>query len=338
MAEIIIREITNQQIWDKFVTSQPFYTFLQSWAWGEFNKLEGNKIYRWGFYDGKNIVGVALLIVISARRGKFLFCPHGSLIDWENKKVVEAFFNAIRDLAQKENCWFIRVSPAIETNTPYAIRQFANHGFIPAPLHMHAENSWILDITPSKEQILTGMRKTTRYLVRQDEKLGIKVLVSKNKAAMEKFIKSHIQHAKEHRYVPFSSGYLINEWQAFSPDNIAIFQATHKKKILAQAVIIFYGKWAFYYQAITEHSKLPVGYVLVWEAMKEAKKRCSTGFNFWGIAPEGKRRHPWAGLTLFKQGFGGQRLDLMHAQDLPLSPFYWLTCLFESLRRIKRGF
>lgn len=337
MKNIVVKEITSKEIWDKFVISQPFYTFLQSWAWGEFNKLEGNKVYRLGFYDGKNVIGVSLLIVISARRGKFLFCPHGPLIDWENKRLAEKFFDTIRDLGQKENCWFIRISPSTIHNSLITNR-FKNYGFIDSPLHMHAENSWILDITPGEEQLLAEMRKTTRYLVRQGENLGIKVSVNKNKAAMEKFIKVHLQHAKDHHYVPFSAGYLMNEWQVFSPDNIAIFQATHQKKILAQAVIIFYGKWAFYYQAITEHAKIPIGYVLVWEAIKEAKKRGCTGFNFWGIAPEGKSNHPWAGLTLFKQGFGGERLDLMHAQDLPLSPFYWLTYLFETLRRVKRGF
>jgi len=39
---------------------------------------------------------------------------------------------------------------------------------------MHAnayEATWKLDITPSEEELLKGMRKTTRYLIRQVQKI-----------------------------------------------------------------------------------------------------------------------------------------------------------------------
>jgi len=78
---------------------------------------------------------------------------------------------------------------------------------------------------------------------------------------------------------------------------------------------------------------------LQWEAIKEAKQRGCERYNFWGIADEKSKikKHPWWGLSLFKMGFGGYRKEYVKTQDLPLSPSYWLTFIFEKIRKIKRG-
>ncbi|MEK7092446.1 MAG: peptidoglycan bridge formation glycyltransferase FemA/FemB family protein, partial [Patescibacteria group bacterium] len=267
MANLITKEVTDKEEWDSFVTSQAFYTFLHSWAWGEFHKLEGEKIHRVGFYSVKQLVGVALLVIITARRGRFLLCPHGPLLDWNNKALVSQFFKTTREIAQKEVCWFIRISPAIDINHyPLTINYFKNNGYLPAPIHMHAEDSWVLDITPSEDQLLSEMRKTTRYLVRKAEKQGVSVAIKTDEKSFKTFIELHQKHAKGHHYTPFPVAYLEHEWQVFSPEDIALFQAYNSKEHLASAVIIFYGSWAFYYQAITEKSKIPGSYALVWEA------------------------------------------------------------------------
>jgi lipid II:glycine glycyltransferase (peptidoglycan interpeptide bridge formation enzyme) len=61
-------------------------------------------------------------------------------------------------------------------------------------------------------------------------------------------------------------------------------------------------------------------------------------YNFWGVAPENKPTHPWQGLTTFKLGFGGERHHFLHAQDLPLSPFYWISFWYQKLWNWKRGY
>ena len=77
-----IREINNKTEWEDFVLAQKPHTFLQSWNWGGFNLAMGNKIWRFGIYE-KILLGAALVVKISARRGKFLFIPHGPLISFK---------------------------------------------------------------------------------------------------------------------------------------------------------------------------------------------------------------------------------------------------------------
>ena len=118
-----------------------------------------------------------------------------------------------------------------------------------------------------------------------------------------------------------------------------VFTAWHNNQPLASAVIVFYGNSAFYHHGASAESKIPSAYLLQWEAILEAKRRGHKFYNFWGIVPDevAAKGHPWAGITLFKKGFGGFRTDYLHAQDLPLSWRYWPNYLLETMRRVKRG-
>jgi len=74
------------------------------------------------------------------------------------------------------------------------------------------------------------------------------------------------------------------------------------------------------------------------EAIKEAKKRGCVLYDFWGFIDTQKNpNHPWVGPTLFKMGYGGKAYEYIKTQDFPLSGKYWLTYVFETFRKIKRG-
>jgi lipid II:glycine glycyltransferase (peptidoglycan interpeptide bridge formation enzyme) len=105
---------------------------------------------------------------------------------------------------------------------------------------------------------------------------------------------------------------------------------------LAQAFVIFYGKEAVYhYGASTDEGRhYPGAYLIQWEAIKEAKKRGMTRYNFWGVAPENNANHRFSGLSLFKRGFGGEDFEYLHAQDLIINyPRYLVNYLVEFLRK-----
>lgn len=234
---------------------------------------------------------------------------------------------------------FIRISPLLE-NTPENLEIFKNAGFRDAPIHMmHPELSWLLDIFKSEEEILAGMRKTARNLIRRAEREGVKIIESKNIESIDEFYKLHNQTVNRHGFVPFSENYLKKEFEAFAPENqISVFFAKHNSMIISSAIIVFYGHSAFYHHGASLASKIPASHLLIWEAIKAAKKRGCEIFNFWGIAPEGAKNHPWAGLTFFKTGFGGYKKEYLHAQDLVISHKYWLNYLIEKIRRFSRGY
>lgn len=346
-----IREITDKTQWENFVYAQNANTFLQSWNWGEFNRLSGDKIFRLGIFENDNLIGVALIIKVNARRGKFLFCPHGPIMESrkvepacrqagvESRKLSGILFDYLKNLAIKEKVDFVRFSPLIE-NMPENLKIFQDYGFRNAPVHMmHPELSWLLDISKNEEEILKGMRKTTRNLVRRAEKENVEIIEVKSIEGIEEFYKLLMQTVGRHGFIPFPREYLKKELESFAPENrISIFFAKHAGQVLSSAIIVFYGNSSYYHHGASFASKIPASYLLMWRIIQESKKRDCKIFNFWGIAPEGQPKHPWAGLTLFKTGFGGFKEEYLHCQDLPITSKYWFNWLVESVRRWKRGY
>lgn len=345
--ELEIREIKDKKIWEDFLLKCKEKTFLDSWNWGEFQKNMVSKIWRFGVYQQQQLFAVALIVKIEAKRGNFLFLPHGPSVALERKsgasvkyELLKSLSVRLKEIAKKEKIDFIRIAPIWE-KTRENTQIFKELGFKTAPIHMHPELTWELDIALPEEELLMQMRKTTRYLIRKAQKNEeVKVISSQNLKDIERFNNLYQKTVLRHHFVPFSLDYLKNQFLAFSPDNqIAVFLGEYKKELVTSGVFLFWQDIGFYHHGASslKHPKIPISYLLLWEAIREAKKRNCQKFNFWGIAPENRKNHPWQGLSLFKKGFGGYQKEYVETQDLPLSYKYWLNFLIEKLRKIKRG-
>jgi len=339
-----IKEIKDKNIWENFLSQCEEKTFLQSWNWGEFNKLQGNKIWRFGIYENNELIGTVLVNKLVARRGTFLSLPHGLVLKEKNEKlkkeVLIALLNKLKAIAKEEKASFIRISPPWKKNEENEAI-FKNLNFKDSPLYLSPELMWELNISPSEEELLTGMRKTTRYLVRQAMKnQDIEISSSQKVEDLETFEKIYEDTVKRHHFIPYSFKYLRNEFLSFQPDGeVLFFHGKYKGEVLYSALIIFWQNTAVYHHAATslKYPKIPIAYLAQWEIIKEAKRRGCELYNFWGIAPENNPKHPWTGLTLFKKGFGGYEIEFVKTKDLSLSWKYWPTHYFEKLRKTKRG-
>jgi len=345
-----IREITNKDEWESFLQDCTEKTFLHSWNWGEFNQAMGDKVWRFGAYNEK-LIGVVLVLKISAKRGTFLFIPHGPVVmdgleEKDKKEILGLVLNHLESITKEEKIDFIRIAPIWE-KTPENENIFSDPAFRPSPIHMHPEVTWELDITPSEDQILANMRKTTRYLIRQAQKNpDIEIIKSTNPEDLKYFWPVYEETAKRHKFVVFSEKYLNAEFNIFVKDKqIELFIGKYKGEVVSVALFVFWQGQCVYHHSgsLSKYNKIPVSYLLQWEAIKEAKNRGCKAYNFWGIAPEvttetdaSKSKHPWAGLSLFKMGFGGYRKDYVKTQDLVISPKYWLNYIIEVLRKHKR--
>lgn len=335
-----IKEINDKEIWEKFLLSCQEKTFLQSWDWGEFSRTMGEKIWRLGIFDLDTLVAVVLVEKKITKRGTFLLVPHGPVIAKTAKGTLKVLTERLKEIARNENAAFLRINPVLQRNEENT-DIFKSLGYREAPLQMHPEASWKLDITPDQETLLAQMRKTTRYLIRQAQKNeNIRISQSSDIKDVELFSKFHDQVSQRQRFVPFSLGYLQKEFSAFIKDDaVRLFFSHHNNEIAAGSFVIFWSGIGFYHHAISvpKYAKFSTPYLLQWEAIKEAKRRGCQLYDFWGfIDPVLQPNHPWAGPTLFKMGFGGQAHQYVKTQDLPLGKKYWLTWVFEKVRRMKR--
>jgi len=345
-----IKEITQKEIWEDFLSGGEEKTFLQSWNWGEFQEMmgsaSGGKIWRLGVYDNGELLSVCLAALIKAKRGAFLLIQHGPCLKQQarndKRQVLDILLGRFKEIAREEKADFIRMAPLWERSEEN-IKIFKESGFRNSPMHANAyEATWKLDITLPEDKLLMNMRKTTRYLIRQArENQDITTEKSGNLDDIKIFQRISVEVSQRQNFVPFSREYTKNEFEVFSKDNQALlFLGKYKNEAAAAALIIFWQGIGFYHQAASDskYAKLSIPYLLLWEAIKEAKKRGCVLYDFWGyVDPKTQAKHPWAGPTLFKMGFGGRASEYVKTQDFPLSRKYWLTYIFEKLRRMKRS-
>lgn len=339
-----IKEINNKEIWEKFVAKYSSQSLFQSWSWGEtIVKAQNAKIkdksffWRLGIYDQSKLVGIAQIEKVIARRGTFLHIRHGPIFAKWNKKYLQFLLDYLKSKAKEDGASFIRISPLIE-NSLENKKFFKKMRFLNSPIHaMDGELCWVLDIKDDENILLSRMRKTTRYLIRQAQKIGVEIVKTKDEERIKKFLTLYNSTSKRHKFVPHKG--IPEEFREFKKDdNILLFEGYYQNKLLSAALILFYNNQAIYHHSASIEQKIPVNYLLQWEVIKEAKERGKAIYNFWGVAPEGKPRHPWKGHSLFKKGFGGREVEYLHAQDYPLSIKYCATYTVECFRRLRKGY
>ncbi len=284
------------------------------------------------------------------------------------KEMIEA----LKKEASKKGCSFMRMSPFSSDS-----HQENLNGKM-SPLHLLAEHIWYLPLTNtdswtshspvsdmrSPEEILMAMRKTTRNLIRRAEKDGVTVELSSDPIRdVEAFIALHDETRKRHGFTPYTNAFFRAQVKHFAPTGEAlVYLAKHEGQIISTSIHMQFGGETSYHHGASTLSKVPASYLLQWRAIEDAIKREDRIYNFWGIAPVAEEEsdpadqasakdilkpktyklktsnHPFAGVTLFKTGFGGTLLDLEPCFDLPLSSTYYLTRAFEYARKWKRGF
>lgn len=335
-----LREISDKETWNDFLLGVQPNTFLHSWDWKQVQEQDGETTKALGFYTQDSLIAVALVISVNARRGIHVLCPHGPIVKDVHAlpEVLEALVTYCK--AHRGSAVALRIAPLVERTKEHE-EMFSRLGFQPSPMHVHAELTWVLDISPSEEELLSGMRKTTRHAVTKAQKEGVSVDISSNVSSLERFWPLYEQTKTRHGFVPFTKEFISSQARILGASNMMFFAiAKYKGEDVAAALLFQFGTTVFYYHGASAKlpSSVPAAQLLQWEAIREAKKRGATRYNFWGIAPENEPDHPFAGITVFKKGFGGYAIDYLHAQDLPLSWKYWKLWAIEMFRKKKRGF
>lgn len=319
--------------WSQALKKYPEANFLQSPKYGKMNELIGSKVIVEDF-GGR---GYAQLIVRRARRGKYIEIPCGPLLDWDDQDLCKTAMAKIAAIGRKEHCAFVRIRPQI-TATKDTVAMLEGLGLKKSPMHLAAEHTVMIDLTRSEDAMLAAMRRQTRYEVKKAARLGITVGWSRSEEIFRDFHKVQLGTARRQGFVPPNLKTLLAEREAFGED-IRLYVAKTGDEPIAYGMVIGGGKEADYYEAASTdlNRKLPGAYALLWQAILDAKSSGYQRFNLWGIAPPNQPKHRYAGVTVFKTGFGGEIIEYVPAHDLVLSKIgYYKSYIVETARRKKR--
>ncbi len=327
-----LNEVTKSQ-WAEIQAQYPEANFLQSPAWGEVNEQVGHKVII-AVWDQ----GWCLMIVKNAKRGRYLEIPGGPLMDWTDEDLRREVFQQIKLVAEREKCVFVRLRPQLR-HSEENLAILNSLGLKKSPMHLHAEHTVMLDLTKSTDELLADMRRQTRYEVRRAGKLGMTVKYSTDTDIFQEFHQVQLQTAERQHFVPPNLKMLLAEHKAFGTNARMYVARTIEGQAAAYGLILVSGAEAEYFEAASTefNQKLPGAYALLWQAMQDLKEDGVQRFNLWGIAPPGQTEHRYAGVTIFKKGFGGEVVEFVPAQDMIIKRSrYQINKIIENVRKKRR--
>lgn len=166
-----------------------------------------------------------------------------------------------------------------------------------------------VDLSLSEEKLLAQMKKDTRYSIRKFKKSALSKRLKYEKAKeVKEFWRAWKRIGGFERIIPSLKNTLALK-EAFG-EKALFLTVVEEGKIVAGTIVLIADKSAYYYYAFTskEGRKVLAQYGLVWEAIREVKKRGGRTFDFEGIYDERFPIKSWQGFSHFKKSFGGKEV------------------------------
>jgi len=337
-----VLETVDQQKFEEFLLQQKA-SLLQSWAWGEFQKKLGRKVWRFILTTNLGKVrGAATVIKLPLPRGKsYLYAPRGPVFakGSDTTTLWKLFLDKLGDIAPAEETIFFRTDPELEALEAEKIQAL---GLQKIDWEIQPKDTVILDLTQSEADILHRMKPKTRYNIRLAERKGVLTRNTYDLRDIKNFWQLVDQTTTRDGFSAHPHAYYQYQLEILGKyGQVHLITAEYKSRPLAMGIFGYFGKQALYLHGASSDRfrSMMAPYALQWEAIKLAKLRKCESYDFGGIAPEGAATgHAWQGITRFKKGFGGQTVSYVGAHDYVFSPgWYRIYNLVRTInRRLRR--
>ena len=328
-------------------------SFLQSGFWGSFKARFGWNarafLAEWDSPGGETTP----LLVIRRRMGpgfSLAYVPGGPELP-PGFPSSAGPGEALRELAEALRGFLPRNTALIRFDPPWF-----TEGDIPPPLlgkpfsraaaDVQPPDTVIVDLRPSGEAILRGMKPKWRYNIRLAEKKGVTVRRA-DEEGLDRFYALLRETAKRDGIAIHSRDYygaLFSHRRDYAggggspgvPD-IRLYLACHGGETLAAIITLFRKTAAVYlYGASSDHKRnLMAPYALQWRAMADARAEGCLEYDLYGIPPREDPSHPMAGLYRFKTGFGGRIIHRSGSWDYAYRPV--LRHMFTAAEGARKG-
>lgn len=322
-ARILAR--SEEELWQGFLEQNPNGTIHQTPQWGDFQRSIPSRGKTWIIVleEDSKIVGGGMLVRHKLPKGFcWLYCARGPILDFQNPSYIQAFLSQVKEIARQEKAVFLRIDPLVN---------FTASGFSEITYGFQPEHTLIVDLCPDESQILAQMKPKGRYNIRLAEKKGVEIRKSKidDSLGAQEDLAIFFDLLKQTTERDSFSGHGQEYYQSMLSHlgrAAALYFADFQGQALAAALITYHNETATYYYGVSgnQHRHLMAPYLLHWQIMRDAKAAGYKNYDLFGIAPENAKNHPWAGVTAFKQKFGGMAKHYPHAKEYPFKKLLYL--------------
>jgi lipid II:glycine glycyltransferase (peptidoglycan interpeptide bridge formation enzyme) len=198
---------------------------------------------------------------------------------------------------------------------------FTGAGLRKAPTDILPPDTFMVDLRPSRDGLLSRMKPKTRYNIGLSARRGVTVREG-TKEDLDTWQKLYNLTARRNGIRPHGARYfeaLLGEpGNAGTPRTRLLLAEKDGLPLAAMFLSVSADRATYLYGASSgERKELMAPYALQWDAMCRAKDEACTSYDMFGASPRPDPGHPLHGLFLFKSGFGGAMIHRQGAWDFP---------------------
>ena len=354
----------NNDYWNRIISRFSSATILQTWEWGQI-KCE----YGWepDYFIRKNLNGdieaASLILSREQRLSRFgpalriLYLPHGPLVDWTNGDLVKEVLNDLVEYAKAHKAVYLKIDPQTIFESDLSDNYHEQNTLATGLLSWMSENNWRcsnqqiqfkntfwIDLSPSEEELLSGMKQKTRYNIRLAERKGVTVKAG-GLNDLDLLYEMYAETSNRDGFIIRPRAYYQTLWGKFINAGMAVpliarFQGTP----IAALILFYFNKKSYYLYGMSRdlHREKMPNYLLQWEAIKTSKRLGCTVYDLWGAPDNFNERDRMWGVYRFKEGLGGKVIKTAGAFDYPTSQFTYkiiqgvLPVVQNALRSLRR--
>ncbi len=309
----MITEITDQRQYES-IWARERLSFLQSWQWGELKRQSSDVV--------RLLVDDVVVTVFVKRLGA-LPCKYGYLPRPFSDTTLtnDQLKQLSRYLYENFKLTHIVVDPASKVGL--ASSNYESAGFSPAGQTVQPNQTRIIDLTLSEDQLFTQMTSTYRKKIRRAEKHGctIEIVRASDSSAIKRFYPIVEEIYARTDYVMFGKAYYKRIWEIFEATGgaVIVFVKYRGRDIGG----LFYVNSVdtaneLYGGVVAEGLPLQANYLLKWAGIRHAKTLGLTRYDMWGVGQMVNGSYlpndPLYNISLFKKDFGGLHVTFLPQQ------------------------
>ena len=280
-----LRFVTDKAEWDRLVALAPTPHLPQDFAYGAGKAATGWPVTRVVFEASGRAIAFATVLHLR-RFGVTLLnrINRGPvfLIEPADDQVL-AVYRAIRNRWGRIWNAPLSIAPALPTGEQ-SDALLRRAGYLLR--HRQSWQSGRIDLTVGEDALWSRMASTFRNRTRNAEKAGAELRIAGDVATFEWMIARHIENMAEKGFDAASS-MLLRTLRETSPDNVTVFQLMQAGEAVAGMSVVRFGNHAEYHIGWfgPEGRKLNAGNFLMWNVMRELKRRGVATFDVGGLKP-----------------------------------------------------
>lgn len=343
-------------------------SLLQTKEWAEFRQTQGWRVH---WVDEILVLEKSLPLGLSFLYSPEVDFYK---INWQKKDDpstslrMTSFLQKVGQIAKNSNSVFLRLDFINQKNNFFGAKLeniLKQKNFIKSFEEIQPEFRQIIDISKTDQQILSQMKPKGRYNIKIAEKNNVIVekndivracreldhdelldsLPARSKNNLDIFYHIFKETASRDGFEIRPKSYFENLLKILQPAGLAdLLVCRYNGKAIAAGIITFYNDTASYLYGASsnEDRNLMAPYLMHWEVIKEAKARDCNFYDLLAVAPFDNlnpktlnlKPHKYAGITRFKEQFGGHKIQTVGSWDMIIKPtWYGLFKLVEKHRR-----